>query len=238
MQQERSESSIPNFHVPEPPFQPHGPQTLLWFSILVTNSATGLQVQHSISLLITLSFAILQSRGTIWHLRCSFSLFHAQQRDLVGAATLTRFPWCHHHVACCSASRLNPAFLRVFPPLYTFTIHYLEPNQEILVQVCHEAMLRNKDNNFGIFSPLPAANHALWPWDTTAMIPALLDMTSRGSQLTSHRFQTTVWVKCPILLPGGWQQKPSVGSLGSILASARSEVLVTMQRAFLCGTMF
>lgn len=150
------------------------------------------------------------------------------------AATLTSFPWCHHHAACCSASWLNPAFLRFFPPLYTFTMYHLGHNQEVLVQLSHETTLRNEDNYFGTFSPLPAANHVLWPWDTTTVIPAVLDTTSRCSQLTSHRFQATVWVKCPILLPGGWQQKPSVGPL----TSARSEVLVTTQRAFLCGAMF
>lgn len=51
MQQEISESSIPNFHVPELPFQPHVLKTLLSFSIPVTNSAAALQALQSISLL-------------------------------------------------------------------------------------------------------------------------------------------------------------------------------------------
>lgn len=146
---------------------------------------------------------------------------------------LTSFPWCPHHIVCCPASWLNPNFLSFFLPSQSFTIYCLGSSQEVLVQLCHVVMLGDKDNYFCTFPPLPAANHL--PWDIITVIPAVLDMTSIGSQHTSHRFKATVWVKCPILLPGGWQQKLPVGPSWSILASDRSVVLVTMPRAFVCG---
>lgn len=88
VQQEWSGSSKSNFHVPEPPFQPHVLKTLLSFSIPVTNSVTALPstAKHLSSRLSSI-LPHCSAEGLSWHLLCSFSLFYAQQRDLVDTAT-------------------------------------------------------------------------------------------------------------------------------------------------------
>lgn len=89
----------------------------------------------------------LLSRGTCW----------MQQHT-----GLTSFPWCHHHVALLLILMNKSRLPEVFPPPQSFTTYHPGHNQEELVQLCHEAMLGEKDNYFGTFSLLPAASHLPW----------------------------------------------------------------------------
>lgn len=94
-----------------------------------------------------LSQALQQLRSTAKHLssRISSILPHWNAEGLSGICSapsvssmlsrgtwqtqqhtvLTSPPWCHHHVACCSAPWLNPAFSGVFPS--SIELHHILP---------------------------------------------------------------------------------------------------------------
>lgn len=184
--------------------QPHVLKTLLSISIPVTNTVTALQLQQSISLL-DYPQVFLHSTGTIWHLLCSLNLFYTQHRDLVGAASLTSFPWCHHHIACCSVSWPNAAFLRFLFLHRALPYTILDPTRKCW---CTCAMrpcwgtrttlgpsLSCQQQTISFDHETPPLQSQCCTWQAEV----------HSSPLTDSK-QQCEW-SVLILLPGGWQQK-------------------------------
>lgn len=151
---------------------------------------------------------------------------------------LTSSPWCHHHVACCSASWLNPAFLRFFSS--SIELHHI--------------LSWTQSGSTGAVVPWgPVGGQGQLFWDLLSSVsskPSPLatrhhhrNPSSAGHdkhRFTAHLSQIQSNSVSEVCHPvtWRWQKKPPVGPSWSILASVRNEVLVYHAKAFVCGAVF